>query len=158
MYRMNILALLGRRPDRVAVVKGAGSHPCLRGTVGFYQVEGGVLVCAQISGLPQGNGVCDAPVFAMHIHGGTSCTGNETDAFADAMSHYNPKDCLHPYHAGDMPPLFGVDGIAFSAFLTDRFSLPEITGKTVIIHEKPDDFTTQPAGNAGQKIACGVIV
>ena len=61
------------------------------------------------------------------------------------------------YHAGDMPPLFGTDRFAFSAFLTDRFSAEEGIGKTVIIHDSPDDFTTQPSGNSGVKIACGVI-
>jgi Cu-Zn family superoxide dismutase len=56
-----------------------------------------------------------------------------------------------------MPPLFGNQGYAFLMFLTDRFTAREIIGKTVIIHDKPDDFTTQPAGNSGNKIACGVI-
>ena len=42
-------------------------------------------------------------------------------------------------------------------FLTNRFRVEEILGKTVIIHDSPDDFTSQPAGNAGKKIACGMI-
>lgn len=79
------------------------------------------------------------------------------DPFADAMSHYNPNDCEHPHHAGDLPPLFGNDGFALLLFLTSRFSVDEIIGKTVIIHDQPDDFTTQPSGNSGTKIACGVI-
>ncbi len=41
--------------------------------------------------------------------------------------------------------------------MTDRFHIKEIIGKTVVIHSMPDDFTTQPAGNAGTKIGCGVI-
>ena len=41
--------------------------------------------------------------------------------------------------------------------LTDRFSINDVIGKTVIIHAKPDDFTTQPSGNSDGKIACGVI-
>lgn len=56
-----------------------------------------------------------------------------------------------------MPPLFGNDGKAFSAFLTDRFTVKEIVGKTVIIHSSTDDFTTQPSGNSGEMIACGEI-
>ena len=64
---------------------------------------------------------------------------------------------MHPYHAGDLPPLFGSGGVAVSVFLTDRFHLEDIIGKTVIIHSSPDDFTTQPSGNAGAKIACGEI-
>ena len=56
-----------------------------------------------------------------------------------------------------MPPLFGVNGNALLIFMTDRFSIEEIIGKTVIIHRKPNDFATQPSGNSGEKIACGVI-
>lgn len=82
---------------------------------------------------------------------------DEANPFADAMTHFNPEDCPHPYHAGDLPPLWGSDGYAFSVFLTDRFSVEEIVGKTVIIHRQPDDFTIQPSGSARQKMACGVI-
>ena len=42
-------------------------------------------------------------------------------------------------------------------FLTERFNIDEIIGKTIIIHSNPDDFTTQPGGNSGTKIACGLI-
>ena len=73
------------------------------------------------------------------------------------MKHYNPHGCDHPYHAGDLPPLFETSGLALSAFLTDRFTVDEVIGRTVIIHDQPDDFTTQPSGNSGTKIACGVI-
>lgn len=79
------------------------------------------------------------------------------DPFSNAMAHYNPENCPHPYHAGDMPPLFGNQGYAFLMFLTDRFMVRNVIGKTVIIHDNPDDFTTQPSGNSGAKIACGVI-
>ena len=48
-------------------------------------------------------------------------------------------------------------GFAWMAVLTDRFRVPDILGRTVIVHSQPDDFTTQPSGNAGAKIACGVI-
>lgn len=51
---------------------------------------------------------------------------NIDDPFADAMSHYNPGRCEHPYHAGDLPPLFGNNGFALCAFLTDRFSIDEV--------------------------------
>lgn len=47
--------------------------------------------------------------------------------------------------------------IFIMAFTTDRFSVEEIVGKTIIIHSNVDDFTTQPGGNSGEKIACGVI-
>jgi len=42
-------------------------------------------------------------------------------------------------------------------FLTDRFTISEIIGKTIVIHISPDDFKSQPAGDAGKKIACGEI-
>lgn len=62
-------------------------------------------------------------------------------------------------HAGDLPPLLSnARGKAFGAVLCDGFTLNEILGKSVIIHRAPDDFTSQPAGNAGERIACGTIV
>ena len=42
-------------------------------------------------------------------------------------------------------------------FLTDRFKLKDVIGKAIIIHSMPDDFTSQPSGNSGEKIACGII-
>lgn len=60
-------------------------------------------------------------------------------------------------HAGDLPPLLSCQGNAYLSVKTDRFSVNEIIGRTVVIHSNPDDFHTQPAGNAGKKIACGVI-
>ena len=53
--------------------------------------------------------------------------------------------------------LLGNQGYAFSVFYDKRYTIQEIIGRSVIIHEKPDDFTSQPAGNAGDKIACGTI-
>ena len=44
-----------------------------------------------------------------------------------------------------------------NAVVTDRFTISDIIGRTVVIHKSPDDFTTQPSGNAGAKIACGEI-
>jgi Cu-Zn family superoxide dismutase len=158
--------LLRYRPTAVAVVEGSHSYPSINGTVKFYQTVYGVLVVTELEGLPVGKpnglpigrGMCEAPIFAFHIHDGNACTGNEADPFADAGVHLNPYQCPHPYHAGDLPPLFGANGMVFSVTLTDRFTVEEILGKTVIVHSSFDDFTTQPAGNAGSKIACGEIV
>lgn len=158
MYNhIDFLSLIVQRPDAFAGLEGSNDYPNLRGEAYFYQTEKGVMVVTQAEGLPMSSDVCKQPIFACHIHSGTSCMGNETDPFADAMTHYNPHNCPHPYHAGDLPPLFGCNGFAFSAFLTDRFSVTEIIGKTIIIHANPDDFTTQPSGNSGMKIACGTI-
>lgn len=150
-------ALLRRRPAAYAQVHGSASYPDIQGTVRFYGTRYGVIVAAQISGLPSPRDICKSPIFGFHIHEGGSCSGTEADPFAGAKGHYNPHSCPHPYHAGDMPPLFGADGRAFLMFLSDRFSVREIVGRTVIIHAGTDDFHTQPSGNAGAMIACGMI-
>lgn len=153
----DFLSLMRQKPDATAMLWGSSEYRNLMGTVYFYHAPEGVVVMAQISGLPKNSDLCAKPVFGFHIHSGRSCTGNNEDAFADAINHYNPQGCPHPYHAGDMPPLFGCGGYAFSTFLTDRFTIDEIIGRVVIVHSSPDDFTTQPSGNAGKKIACGII-
>ncbi|MGN1202106.1 MAG: superoxide dismutase family protein [Eubacterium sp.] len=150
-------AILRQMPNATAIIRGSSAFPDIKGCVKFYQVRCGVIVAAEIFGLPDSNEICKSPVYAFHIHRGGRCTGSSEDPFADAMTHYNPDNCPHPYHAGDMPPLFSNNGYAFQAFLTDRFTVDEVVGKTVIIHSGVDDFTTQPSGNAGTKIACGVI-
>ena len=147
-----------RHPDASAELRGSAAYPNLRGKVSFYQVGSKVLVTAAVEGFPNENGKCLYPVYAMHIHTGASCTGNIADPFADTGSHYNPNGCAHPYHAGDLPPLFSNKGSAWSAFVTDRFTVREIINRTVVIHERADDFKTQPSGDSGKKSACGVIV
>lgn len=151
------LAALRRRPRAYARVLGSHDHPDLTGSVAFYEMAQGVLVTAEFFGLPTGQDACHPRIFAFHIHSGSVCSGNSEDPFANAGTHYNPKNCRHPYHASDLPPVFGNGDYAFSAFVTDRFSIHEVVGKTVILHAAPDDFTTQPSGNAGAKIACGQI-
>lgn len=157
MFDINLMSILRRPPQAVAYIKGSPIYPNIEGRVSFYAVKSGVIVVSMISNLPYDDGECEGSVLGFHIHSGTSCTGDDADYFKNAMTHYNPKNCSHPYHAGDMPPLFSAGGRAFSAFLTDRFTVKDIIGKTVIIHSMPDDFTTQPSGNSGEKIACGVI-
>lgn len=155
--QMQLFASIKKKPHAVAKLQGSPRYPKLRGAVSFTQTKAGVFVTVQAEGLPIKHGACEQPIFAMHIHSGGSCSGNETDFFANARTHYNPNNCLHPYHAGDLPPLFGANGVVFSSFLTDRFTVEEIVGRSVILHAGLDDFTSQPAGNAGEKIACGVI-
>lgn len=146
-----------QRPDAAAEITGSGAYPDLHGTISFYTLKNGILVVSELFRLPTGDGPCGEKVFGFHIHEGTACSGNAQDPFADAGSHYNPENCPHPQHAGDLPPLFGNNGYAWSAVLTTRFSVKDIIGRTIILHSKPDDFTTQPSGNSGDKIACGVI-
>lgn len=153
----HLCSVLRSRPQAAASIAGSKNFPGITGAVRFYQTNGGVIVLAEISGLPQSNLPCEERIFGFHIHEGTDCGGNMDDPFADVMSHYNPGGCGHPHHAGDLPPLFGTGGRALSLCLTNRFSVDEVVGRTVIIHDHPDDFTTQPSGNSGTKIACGVI-
>ena len=144
-------------PAAAASIQGSEAYPLVYGTVELYRGEEGVFVRACIFGLPQGKGTCPADFFGFHIHEGTSCTGNAEDPFADTKGHYNPKNCPHPAHAGDLPPLLATQGFAWCAFYTEWFSIEDVIGRTVVIHSMPDDFHTQPSGDSGTKIACGVI-
>jgi Cu/Zn superoxide dismutase len=150
-------SLCSGKPDAAADVEGSSQYPELNGKVKFYKARNGVVVEASVYGLPESGEKCGNSVFALHIHNGTGCTGNQTDPFADAGVHYNPENCPHPEHAGDLPPLFSNGGYAWMAVFTERFKLEDVMSLPVIIHARPDDFTTQPSGNAGSKIACGII-
>lgn len=136
--------------DAFARLRGGDAAPNLSGVVRFYGRRDGVLVEADISGLPPS----ETGFYGFHIHEGTDCGGED---FSDTGGHFNPGNTLHPNHAGDLPPLLGNQGRAYMLVLTDRFRVSDILGKTVVIHGDPDDFHTQPAGNSGMKIACGVI-
>lgn len=156
MYQMmseGLLPVFTRQPEHYAHLIGSKDYPKLRGMVFFYPFGQGTVVAADVSGLPEN----ESGLFAMHIHEGGSCTGNETDPFADAGGHFHKGDQAHPMHAGDMPTLFSNGGRAWNAFYTERFSPQDIVGKTVILHGAPDDYRSQPAGNSGPRIACGVI-
>jgi len=140
-----------RCPQAAARLSGGTAAPTLSGAVQFCQMDRGVLVTAHVSGLPREN---ESGFFALHIHEGTSCAGN---GFDQTLTHYDPTGAPHPGHAGDLPPLLSNGGEAYLSVLTDRFRLSDVVGRTVVIHSGPDDFSSQPAGNAGSKIACGVI-
>lgn len=137
-------------PNAVARLQGDGAHAKLRGIVKFFQRENGVMIEAEVVGLPE----TETGFFGFHIHEGVSCSG---DGFPDTGAHFNPGIVMHPKHAGDLPPLMADHGSAYLKVFTDRFHVEEVIGRTVIIHDSPDDFHSQPSGNAGVKIACGVI-
>lgn len=143
--------------DAKAHIKGGKSYPNIDGTVTFKETKNGVLVTVKINGLPQSENNCTGRFFGFHIHEGTSCTGNTDDEFANAKSHLNPTKCPHPFHIGDLPPLIENNGKAYMTVLINKFKIKDILGRVVIIHDMPDDFTTQPSGNSGTKIACGKI-
>ncbi len=140
------LFLSNLKPSATATIKGENN---IGGLVEFFAVNNGVIVVADIDNLPK----TDTDIFAFHIHEGASCDDN----FSLTGGHYNPTNKMHPNHAGDLPPLFANNGMAWCAVFTNRFTIDEITKKTIIIHNQPDDFTTQPSGNSGEKIACGQI-
>lgn len=136
-------------PNASATIVGGEKYSDIWGTVEFYQLQDGVMVVADINNLPQ----TQNNIFAFHIHEGSSCENN----FIETGGHYNPNSALHPNHSGDLPPLFSNNGNAWQAVFTDRFDVKQIIEKTIVIHENVDDFTSQPAGNSGEKIACGII-
>lgn len=133
-----------------AIIRGSDEYPKIRGEIIFRQVKDGVLVTARITGLP----TTKSGFYGFHIHEGDDCDGAD---FPGTKGHYNPKSRPHPSHAGDLPPLLACKGNAYMQVKTDRFRICDIIGRTVIIHDDPDDFRTQPSGDAGEKIACGVI-
>lgn len=141
-----MFSMIQSMPYAKAKVRGNASYPYIQGEVSFYEVYGGTVVVASVFNLPEGDGF-----HGFHIHEGNSC------APMKAGGHYNPTKVSHPSHAGDMPPLLANHGKAFSAFYTTRFYPEDIAGKVVVIHAMPDDFISQPSGNPGSMIACGVI-
>lgn len=133
-------------PYARAQIFGNEMYPQIKGEVLFYEVYGGTFVVANMENLPEGNGF-----HGFHIHDGSSCKSMMEGG------HYNPTNQPHPGHAGDMPPLLAANGRVFSAFYTNRFYPEDIVGKVVVIHAMPDDFKSQPSGNPGNIVACGVI-
>jgi len=147
---VSVLRIQLSRPSAVARLKGGKDAVGLSGIVRFFQQPGGVVVEASVFGLPyNGSGM-----YGFHIHEGAACSGV---GFAATCGHYDPKGEPHPRHAGDLPSLLSCGGRAYLAVMTDRFSLKDVLGRTIVIHGMTDDFSSQPSGNAGEKIACGVI-
>lgn len=139
-----------RNPDAEAIIKGSEEYPSIYGKVLFFQGKDAVLVHAEVIGLPHN----ETGFFGFHIHEGTDCKGV---GFPDTGGHLNPQKNPHPLHMGDLPPLLSCDGNALMTVRTCRFRVKEIIGRTVIIHYGADDFRTQPSGDSGKKIACGII-
>jgi len=129
-----------------------------KGTVSFAQRGNKVVVDARVSGLTPGS-------HGFHIHEKGDCSSPDAES---AGGHFNPtgKPHAHPStterHAGDMPML--VADAAGNASITTELDVitigggaTDIIGRAVIVHTNPDDFKTQPTGNAGARVACGVI-
>lgn len=159
--RLRTDGLSNRRPVAVAQIFGNENMAGIRGTVRFYTAPGGTIVETRVNGLPAMTLPTATPQvgpFGYHIHAGEACgSGTGSTPFAAAGDHYNPTDQPHPLHAGDLPVLFPNDGFAYSRTYTNRFRPSEVVGRTVVIHEMPDDYRTQPSGDSGMRIACGPI-
>lgn len=136
-----------------------------RGTAELWQdVDKIVHVNVQLAGMPPG-------AHAIHFHATGKCDGSGTSPFASAGGHFNPLGRQHGLdnpagpHAGDAPNFtVAADGTAHVSFTTDRVSLTEgstslfdADGTALVIHASADDQISQPAGNAGARIACGVV-
>ena len=146
--------LTNQTPQAMAWVTGGTDFPDISGMVRFYSTPyGGILVEAEFFNLPNVNIPGSSDFYGFHIHEFGDCSQN----FANTGEHFNPRHLPHPYHAGDFPPLFGNQGYAWMAFYDKRFFIEDIMGKSVVVHRMVDNFTTQPSGNSGEKIACGVI-
>lgn len=146
----------------VAQIKGGPLAPELRGYVYFWDVPGGTQVMVTVSGLPPYQPARDnqAPIgpHGFHLHQFGDCTvGDPQNPFQAAGDHWNPDGQPHGNHAGDFPVLFSNRGCAEMSFFTNRFQVRDIIGKAVVIHQNPDDYRSQPAGNAGKRLGCGVI-
>lgn len=130
------------------------------GSVEFLETPHGVLLTIRIDGLPEG-------VHAFHIHETGVCEA----PFKSAGGHYNPTGAKHGIlseegkHAGDLPNIH-VGGAPLTVeILADEVTLAEDgentlfddDGSAIVIHQGPDDYKTDPAGAAGDRIACGVI-
>ena len=129
------------------------------------QPEDLAVVVARLRGLPQG-------FHGFHVHETGSC---ERPSFESAGGHFDRAGANHPNHAGDMPVVYvNADGTATAAFLTDRFRLAQLfdrDGSAIVVHANADNYANIPAdrydpdrdattlstGDAGDRIACGVV-
>jgi len=128
----------------------------------FHEVSDGVLVRLEVKGLTPG-------LHAVHVHAVGKC---EAPGFTTAGGHFNPLQKKHGFkspdgaHAGDLPNmLVAKDGSGRFEALTDAMTLKagpasvfDADGSALVIHAGADDYVTDPAGNSGDRVACGVIV
>ncbi len=145
-----------------AILTAGPDYPSIKGLVTFADIQGGVMVCADVAGLPPYKpGAGDKqPVgpFGFHIHEKGHCEiGDPSKPFEACGGHWNPTNQPHGNHAGDFPVLVADNRQAKMCFIMSRFTVNDILGRSVMIHENPDDYRSQPAGNSGKRIACGEI-
>jgi Cu-Zn family superoxide dismutase len=128
------------------------------GTVTFAPVADGVQVHAEITGLTPGK-------HGFHVHEFGDCSASDA---ASAGAHFNPTNQPHAgpdataRHEGDMGNVEAdASGNAKLDYVDHQISLTNdaksVIGRSVVVHAKPDDLKTQPSGDSGARIACGVI-
>lgn len=146
----------GAQGSATAILKDAAGRTV--GTALLRQTPNGTLVAVRFRGLPRGT-------HAFHIHAVGKCE----PPFASAGGHYNPSGARHGFlveggpHAGDMPNIhIAADGTLDIEVLNTLLKLDaklfDADGAAIVLHEKGDDYRGQPSGEAGARIACGVIV
>ncbi|MGF1593318.1 MAG: superoxide dismutase family protein [Kiloniellaceae bacterium] len=127
------------------------------GTVELTETPHGTLLIINLENLPEG-------IHAFHVHETGSCE----PPFTSAGGHFNPTDAKHGMeapdgmHAGDMPNIYvpasgEVRLEVFNAQLTLSDELLDDDGAAIVVHAGADDYRSDPAGDAGDRIACGVI-
>lgn len=140
----------------------AKSDSGVHGEATFTERDGKVHLEAKFSNMTPG-------VHAIHIHENADCS---SDDGSSAGGHWNPTHQQHGkwgdaegYHKGDIGNFeVNEDGIGGVTFSTDEWCIgcedetKNIVGKSLIVHESPDDFVTQPTGNAGGRVSCGGII
>ncbi len=142
-----------------AVLHDVSGNPV--GVVKLTENAGAVRVRVEVQGLPAG-------FHGFHVH----TIGECTPPFTSALGHFNPGGAGHPGHAADMPVLLvNADGTGEARFVSDRYALADVLGRALIVHANPDNYaniptryaaggpdaTTLATGDAGGRIACGVI-
>ncbi len=144
------------RADAVAVLMPT-SDSMVEGVVEFTRTRAGMRVRVQIKKLTPG-------VHGFHIHTYGDCRADDAES---AGGHFNPQDTAHGApdaeirHVGDLGNIEADEaGLAVADFVDPHLTLEgptSIIGRSVIVHDRADDFQSQPAGNAGKRLACGVI-
>jgi Cu-Zn family superoxide dismutase len=148
-------------PPPAAVARLMDASGNVVGNAVLSQVSGGVRVLLDVTGLPPGNK-------AVHIHEVGRC---DPPSFESAGAHVNPTQAEHGTsnpkgpHAGDLPDVtVDASGRGHLEITVKRITLEkgaanllDANGAALVVHEREDDNRTDPAGNSGARIACGVI-
>lgn len=156
MYQPVSTLLLSKQytPSAYAILRGNYQNTDIQGVANFYAnpVSIGLLIEIEVAFLPPIPSDC--PTFlGLHIHEYGDCSEN----FSQTGMHYNPENKTHPCHLGDLPPLLNNNGYAYLCFYDSFLYLSEILFRSIVIHSQKDDFTSEPSGDSGEKIACGLI-